>query len=143
MGCLRFKPGVSLEPMGVGGALIVAALAQTAIRLECDLTVTSGADGVHSGPTDPHALGNADDVRSHDMPTAEKQSVLRLVMGSLAALSRQLTGQASMERLVDVSGGLANELFFGFLEDAGGANEHFHFQVRKGRTLPTLPALNA
>lgn len=145
MGCLQFKPGVQMDRLDVGGALIVAALNRTAFGLNFDLTVTSVTDGEHSGPLDPHKRGRAIDVRSKDLSPAAKQSVLRLVMGFLAEFTEQLMGQARGSTVLErTSGGLATTLFFGFVEKPGDIAEHFHFQVRKGReVLAHQEALNA
>lgn len=145
MGSLRYKPGVQIDRLDVGGALILAALQRTVFNLRFDLVVTSVTDGEHSGPRDPHKLGKAVDVRSHDLSWAAKDSVLKLVMGYLAEFTEQLMGKArgSIE-LETTSDGLATPLFFGFLENRGGPNEHFHLQVRKGReVLAHQEALNA
>lgn len=88
------------------------------------LTVTSGEDGLHSGPNDPHHDGRAYDVRSYDI--ANKDAVLTAVMrafndGPLAA----------------ADGGIVTSRFFGWLENAGLPNEHFHFQWRHG--VPSTP----
>lgn len=90
---------------------MLAAFDSVARSLQCDLTITSACDGEHSGPNDPHHRGEAYDIRSHDF--ANKESVLQAVMNELGT-----------------------EKFFGFLEDPGTENEHFHFQVRKGGTYP-------
>jgi hypothetical protein len=76
-----------------------------------DLTITSGTDGIHSGPDDPHHRGEAYDVRTHDLPDAA------------------LALQAIQEFLDSVH-------FFSFIEDPGTAGEHIHCQVRKGTTYP-------
>lgn len=145
MGCLRYAPGVQIDTLDVGGALIVAALARTAANLAFDLTVTSVTDGAHSGPLDPHKRGKAVDVRSHDLSVAAKHSVLKLVIGYLADFTAQLMGKPPGAVDVELTaGGFATPLFFGVLEDLAGPNEHFHLQVRKGReVLAHLEALNA
>lgn len=145
MGCLRFKPGVQIDRLDVGGGLILAALARTAAHLSFDLDVTSVTDGIHSGPLDPHKKGKAVDVRSRTLSTAAKASVLSLVMGYLAEFTEQLQGKPrGSVTLVSTSGGFATPLFFGFLEAPGTDNEHFHLQVRKGHEVLRVPgALNA
>lgn len=130
MGCVRWKPGARLDKLTIGGACLLAALARTASYLPFDLMVTSGTDGVHPAPDNPHAAGNALDVRSQDLPTDQVDRVLRLVMGDLAMLTMQLQASPTLE---SSSGGIVTGLFFGWLEDAGTDNEHYHFQVRNGR----------
>ena len=122
MGELKFKEGVVLfEPMPPAGQAILDALAKVAGTLSFDLVVTSGADGTHSGPSDPHHSGNAYDVRSHDL--INKQDILTAVMTEL--------GQPSPS-----SGGYVTAKFFGWLEQADTDNEHFHFQLRRGQVYP-------
>lgn len=135
MGALQLKPGARLDALTVGGAAILGALFRAATNLPFDLVVTSGTDGAHSGPQDPHHRGDALDVRSQGLTPAEKSSVLALVMHDLATLTHHFGRNAA---LVETSDGLATALFFGFLEAPGTANEHFHFQVRKGSVVPPL-----
>lgn len=108
------KPGVLFTTIAPGGFEILAAVTQTAKALGCTLRITSGCDGEHSGPADPHHSGNAYDVGSHEFPAPEqKQRILAQVMNVLGW-----------------------ERFYGFLESPGTDNEHFHFQVKKGTTYP-------
>jgi len=109
---VRVKPGVAFTVIAPAGWMILAALKRTARILRVPLTITSACDGVHSGPTDPHARGEAYDVRSHDLDPALRPKVL--------ALMRVDLGTAG---------------FYGALEDAGTSNAHFHFQIRKGTVL--------
>jgi hypothetical protein len=118
---VRVKPGVQFSTIASAGFRILAALNTTAETLGHDLTITSGTDGEHSGSDDPHHSGNAYDVRSQDI--ADKQAVLLAVMN---ALGTPTPG----------SGGYVTENFFGWLEQAGTANEHFHFQLRHGQVYP-------
>lgn len=113
MSVLRVKDGVLFTVIAPGGFRILSALDQSCEKLGFDLWLSSGCDGAHSGPLDPHHEGKAYDVRSHDFTTDVKTSVLATVMGILGWDS-----------------------FYGFLEDAGTANEHFHFQVKKGTIYP-------
>lgn len=74
--------------------------------------ITAGTNGQHSGPNDPHYVGHALDIRTHNMLSLD--------------MKRQFLG------------GLVAELgdqFFAFLEDAGTANEHVHVQLRHGVTF--------
>lgn len=113
MGVLRVKPGVAFTMIAPGGFRILSALDQAAAKLPFDLTISSACDGEHSGPEDPHHSGNADNVRSRDLTAEQKTAVLAEVMAILGW-----------------------ERFYGFLEAAGTANEHFHFQVKKGTVYP-------
>lgn len=111
--CVRFKDGVRLKP-SPGGVRILAALDHTANVIEHDITVTSGDDGVHSGPNDPHFRGDALDSRTHDLP--DPQFALKVM--------QEFLGDA----------------FFAWIEDEGLPNEHMHSQVRKNTTWPPLSA---
>lgn len=111
MGVTRVKDGVLFTKIAPGGFRILAAIDKVASSLPFDLTITSACDGMHSGPADPHHTGNAYDVRCHDI--VDKQSVLAAILAELPA-----------------------DRFYGFIEDAGGANEHIHAQVKKGTVYP-------
>lgn len=124
MGQLLTKPGVTfVDPIPPAGQAILDALKAVATGLPYDLTITSGSDGIHSGLSDPHHFGNAYDVRSHDVP--DKPGILRAVMLQL--------GPGDPE---PKDGGLATDKFFGWLEQEGMPNEHFHWQLRHGMLYP-------
>lgn len=106
------KQGVLFNVIAPGGFRILSAISQAANSLGIDLYITSGTDGEHSGPTDPHHRGEAYDVRSHDLTEDQKQSVLSQIMRTLG------------------------DRFYGFLESPNSDNEHIHVQVRKGTTYP-------
>jgi hypothetical protein len=110
---VRSKLGVQYLPIAPGGFVILSAIQQACERCALNLTITSGSDGEHSGPGDPHHRGEAYDVRSHDLTPQQKTSVLNAVMTILGW-----------------------ERFYGFLEAEGTENEHFHFQVKKGTEYP-------
>lgn len=103
---LKIKPGVEFV-VAPAGIAIIQALKNTSKILGLDLTITSGSDGIHSGPNDPHHKGEAYDIRSHDLQPNDRRRVLSIVMNQLG-----------------------NE-FFGFLEDEHTSNEHFHIQLAK------------
>lgn len=109
---VRVKPGVRFDVVAAAGFMILGALKQASKALGIDLVITSGTDGEHSGPSDPHKLGEAYDVRSHDLEPALRPRVLASVMDALG-----------------------HERFYGFLEAPGTSNEHFHFQRRKDTTF--------
>ena len=98
---------------------ILDALQRASESLSLTLTITSGTDGEHSGPNDPHHLGFAYDVRSHDFDAATKHNILLTVLESLD------DGEP-----VAKDGGYVTGRYFGWLESAGTPNEHFHFQLR-------------
>lgn len=103
---------VCFDLIAPGGFRILGALELAARTLETDLFITSGTDGAHSGPTDPHKRGEAYDVRSHNLIPELRARVLAWTNNELG------------------------DGFYGFLEDPGTGNEHFHFQVKKGGTYP-------
>lgn len=109
MSRLVVKPGVEFAVVAFSGYLILDTLKHISILMNRDLVITSGTDGVHSGPTDPHKLGEAYDVRSNDMTLTEKNKFITIF--------QQL---------------LNEDDFYCFLESPGDANEHFHCQRAKG-----------
>lgn len=112
MGCTYYKQNVLFSQIAPGGFRILSAIDQAAAKLDLDLIITSGTDGTHSGPNDPHHRGEAYDVRSHDFIPDQKDKVLAEILNILGTA------------------------FFGFLESPNTDNEHFHFQVKKGTTYP-------
>lgn len=109
---IAIKPGVSFAVVAPAGFLILLALKKAADKLNTGLMITSGCDGLHSGPMDPHHTGEAYDVRSHDLDPAIKTQVVDAVMTELGW-----------------------EHFFGFLEAPGTPDEHFHFQRKRATTM--------
>lgn len=89
---------------------MLEAMKHVSMGLGVDLTVTSAADGQHSGPTDPHYTGNAVDIRTHDLTEAQKQAVL-------AGLTAELHPDFTM-----------------FLEAPHTPQEHIHLQRSYGTT---------
>lgn len=116
---VRFKEGVELKG-SPGGVRILAAFDHTAKVIGHDMTITSGADGEHSGPNDPHHRGDAYDGRTHDLPDK----------------------QAALKELQDFLG----PAFYVFIEDPDEvthadpdkSNEHLHAQVKKGTVYPPV-----
>lgn len=108
---VRCKEGVKFDIISPGGFHILAAIDSAAAFISHDITITSGTDGLHSGPDDPHHRGEAYDIRTHDLP------------------DKNLALQSIMNRLGDLK-------FFAFIEDPDSDNEHIHCQVRKGIMYP-------
>jgi hypothetical protein len=113
MNVVRTKAGVLFFQIAPAGFRILSAIDQTAAALSTDLVITSGTDGEHSGPADPHHTGEAYDVRSQGFSPELKQAILNGVMVKLGF-----------------------DRFYGFIEDPGTDNEHFHFQRKKDTTYP-------
>ena len=109
---IRVKKGVEFKVIAPAGFLILQALKTVSKQLGLDLTITSGTDGKHSGPKDPHLSGEAYDVRSKDLELEQKHLVLD-------ALMRQLPAGR----------------FYGFLEGLNTRDEHLHVQRSKGTTF--------
>lgn len=123
--CLRVKDGVQFAIIAPGGFTLLSAFWHAAQTLGHDLTITSGTDGVHSGTDDPHHLGRAYDIRTqgYDAP------------GIVSAVMNELLVDM-LDKITPTDGGFVTRYFFGWVEDAGQANEHAHFQVRRGVTYP-------
>ena len=117
---VKVKPGVRFDVIAPGGYLILAAIKAASKELGLDLTITSGTDGAHSGPKDPHKTGEAYDVRSHDFSHEQKAQILEVIMGRLE-----------------------HGRFYGFLEGMNTPTEHFHCQRSKGTTFSAEEMLNA
>lgn len=122
---VRVAPGAAFSVISPAGFRILAAVQQAAQECYHDLTITSACDGDHSGPDDPHHLGSAYDIRSHDLP--DKLTALYRIMLDLSAMPFDDTRQSA----------ITTELFFGWLEDAGTPNEHLHVQLRHGKQYPS------
>lgn len=123
---VRVKPGVEFTTIAPAGLHILAAIEYAADACNLDLTITSACDGLHSGPDDPHHFGCAYDVRCHDMTPDQKLDVLYEIMSQLAT-----TPFADSQATA-----ITTERFFGWIEDAGGPNEHLHIQLRHGVAYP-------
>lgn len=110
MADLRCTPDVRFDELTEAGLLMLSTLRVLAKPLPFDtLWVTAAANGVHSGPTDPHYRGLAFDVRTHLFPT--RAARFKFCDQLTAALGPQ---------------------FFAFVEDPDAPNEHIHVQVAKG-----------
>lgn len=107
-----FGDRVRFDVIAPGGFRILGALELAARTLQTELFITSGTDGTHSGPSDPHKRGEAFDVRSHNLLPELRTRVLGFVNQELG------------------------DGFYGFLESPNTANEHFHFQVRRFHIYP-------
>jgi hypothetical protein len=112
-GVLRCKDGVQFAVIAPGGFRILSGLDEVSRRLGYDIWITSGTDGEHSGPDDPHHQGRAYDIRCHDVPDKEQLAVT--IINTLAEVNPNK--------------------FYTFIEDEGGPNEHIHCQVRHGMEI--------
>lgn len=87
-------------------------------KLGFDITITSGTDGAHSGPNDPHKRGEAFDIRSNTLTSTQKTLLLGFIQNALGSR------------------------FFAFLENPGDAAEHVHVQIAKGTTYSMTDYFN-
>jgi hypothetical protein len=122
MGIVLVKPGVQFAHIDPAGFRLLGSLDRVARANLFDLTITCACEG-HAAD-DPHTLGRAYDVRTHDLSPSEKQRVLKDVLLDLQDGARDAP--------MATSGGWATTHFFGWLEHADLASEHLHFQQRRG-----------
>jgi hypothetical protein len=123
MGIL-IKKDVEFGAMTPAGARILDALKRIARTVSFDVMITSARDGVHSGPTDPHKLGEAFDLRTNTLTSEHKHLLLSL-------LQQDLYGDTTW----------GTRRFYAFLESPGTPNEHIHVQRRMGTTYTTYDYL--
>lgn len=126
---LRFKDGVlPIGHLAPAGVRILGALERIArLQLLHDLTITC-ADKEHPA-ADPHASGEAFDVRTHDLATDQKQDLLIMLMN-------ELSDGGDVDPIVAKDGGWVTRHFFSWLENAGTDTEHLHVQRRNSTTYP-------
>lgn len=127
---VRVKDGVTFGTIAPAGFRLLGAIERAARQLGRDVTITSGDDGTHSGPTDPHHRGAAYDVRAHDLPDDLRARFLWLVLMECRD-DEPLPVPAG-----EIPQSLVTNKFFGFLEAPDTPNMHFHFQLRKGAQYP-------
>lgn len=126
MGVIRVKPGALFARIDPAGFRLLGSLDRVARAMPVDLVITCGTDS-HPA-SDPHTLGRAYDVRTHDLTPEQKDFVLHGVLLDLQ------TGASDAP--MATSSGFATSLFFGWLEHPGEDGEHLHFQQRKGVSFP-------
>lgn len=112
------KPGVEFT-FHPAGFKILEALRQASKTLRTNFTITSGSDGAHSGPADPHKTGEAYDIRTKDLTPQGKAKLLDFLKVTLGPR------------------------FYAFLEAPGTQNEHIHCQRAKGTTYSIKDYLNS
>lgn len=115
MGVVKVKEGVLFGVIAPAGFRILSAIDAASRMLNENITITSGTDGEHSGPDDPHHRGEAYDVRTWDLDAPAKV---------LAFIQQALTLSMGPDR------------FFAFIEASGTPNEHIHIQTKKGVPYP-------
>lgn len=100
--------------MAPAGMRILEVLKSITHSYPFDVTITSGTDGKHSGPTDPHYTGEAYDIRTKDLTDAQKQQLLKDLINHLGVK------------------------FHAFIESPGTDNEHIHCQRDNPNTHFTI-----
>lgn len=121
-GYVRVKDDtVRFDRIAPAGFRLLEAISRTARALRRDLTITCACEA-HEKNT-PHDLGEAFDLRCHDMQPDEKRLVLSRLMMELSDGSADLPEEVSI--------GLATRRFYGQLEHLGEVNEHIHVQRRR------------
>jgi hypothetical protein len=121
-----FKAGCETQRIAPSGLRILAAIERCAQTFTHDVVITCGSDS--HPPENAHSKGQAFDVRSHDMGTAQKHSFLLAMM--------DLLSEGPTDPPVAKDGGFVTKHFFGWLEHPGAPTEHFHFQQRKAVPFP-------
>lgn len=127
MGVTRFQPSVLLKA-APGGARLLAAIDTVAKPLPIDLLVTSGADGTHSGPTDPHLRGDAFDVGVLGMNVQrilDVKSALEAFLGPRFTVLYECPQTPLVPDLAKIA-----------YVNPGATGPHFHLQVAKGTVFP-------
>lgn len=128
---IAFNASAQVQDLHPAGARILAALAHAAMLEQCTLTVTCGREG--HGPTNPHTLGKAFDVRTKDLEVGRLLRVyetLRRVLGrDFTVLYEVPSLQSTIQALKPIS-----------TVNVHASAPHFHIQLRKG--LAVWPAVD-
>ncbi len=109
--CVRLLPKVRLDPVTPAHIVMLAVLDAAAVARGRDIWVTCGREG--HDMTSGHTKGRALDVRTKDVPDAERHWLLQFVQHALPEYARD---------------------WFAQLEDEttpGASAPHLHLQVRK------------
>ena len=107
---IHIKPGVRFDLIAPAGARILEILKYVVAHLDHDITITSGTDGKHSGPKDPHKTGEAYDLRTRGLTPLQISRMLKDIKTKLGPR------------------------FFAFHEAVGTSHAHIHVQRKRGTT---------
>ena len=118
---------VKFATIAPAGFRILAAASELAKDWPEDIFITSGTDGIHSGPTDPHLRGSGYDFQTNKWPIETQQAFVRAIVER---------AEGNGESAVSVGGGWGTTHFWGFVEAFGTPNNHGHVQLRQGVSLP-------
>lgn len=97
---------------------IIEVLKNISADLRKDIVITSGSDGQHSGPNDPHYSGGALDIRTNTFSQEIKELILFLLLAELGPK------------------------FSGFIENPGQPGEHIHVQRLYGTNYTMVDYLS-
>jgi len=131
LGYVRVKLGVRFDVIAPAGFRLLEAISRTARWMQHDLEITCACEA-HAA-TDPHSLGEGYDLRTHDLPSDEKQALLRRLMMELSDGSEDLP--------MAVGIGLATCRFYGQIEHLSEPNEHLHVQRRRNTQYEVTSAI--
>jgi len=126
---VRSKDGVTFKMGPPAGFRILGALANLAFYLWSDVTITSGSDG-NRLPTDPHATGEAIDIRTTDWDDETIKRALLWLRQDLGPLFTVLH-----ERPVDVASGPLVGLV---TVNANASGQHIHAQRKRDTVYPPV-----
>lgn len=124
------KPGVVLTSLEPGGARILAVAAAAPLRLGFDVTVTCGNEA--HGPTDPHTLGKALDLRVIGLSPEQIVALYKYLVTELGELFTVLLEWPTAKRA-----GLDPRLLDLLYAKSEPTAEHLHVQVRIGQQFPS------
>lgn len=119
---------VRFDTIAPAGFRILAAVDAVAKLWSSDVFITSGTEGTHSGPNDPHKTGEAYDFECRLWPYERKRLFVQMVL--------ELLVEHQAEHAENIGNQWFTSRFFGQIEDLGGPNEHIHIQRRKGTVYP-------
>jgi len=129
--CVRFKSGVTLDPLTPALARLLTAVDMAARVAGYELTVSCGREG-HS-ENDPHTLGKAIDVRARDLTP---EQVLTTHHDLRQILPSDLFFLQYETPATPTNGALRNIA----VVNPGATAPHFHLQVRHGQVYPPQDA---
>jgi hypothetical protein len=129
-GVLRFKAGVRITGCpSPAQSRIIGALDTVARAVAFDLMVTCGEEA--HGPSDPHTLRKAFDVRAIDLDAPlviEVFNRLRAELGSRWTVLYETPSRPDDPALLDIA-----------YVNPDASAPHFHIQVLKGTDYPPIP----
>lgn len=126
MAVLRRRPSVRIDAADADGLNLLGALRAVAVADTQDVILTCGSE--QHPPLDPHTLGHAFDVRTHNRTPERRSWLLRAVLVELSEGDGDEPAPLASVALEN----LATRRYFGQIEDPDGANAHLHLQRRNG-----------